>query len=187
MNSFGTRASFELSGKQFEFHSLERLATETDLDRLPYSIKILIENLLRIEDGVNVTAGEIESLIRWDPGKQTKKEITFTPARVLMQDFTGVPAIVDLAAMRDGLKALGGDPNRINPVVPADLVIDHSVQVDFFGTPEAYRQNVEREFDRNRERYALLRWAHRATQRATCRVNRLASRRNPRGYRRTDC
>ena len=135
MNSFGTRASFELGDKQFEFHSLERLATETDLDRLPYSIKILIENLLRIEDGVNVTAGDIESLIRWDPGKQTKKEITFTPARVLMQDFTGVPAVVDLAAMREAIESLGGDPRKINPLSPTDLVIDHSVMVDHFGLP----------------------------------------------------
>ena len=110
MNSFGTRGSFELGDTQFEFHALERLATGSDLDRLPYSIKILIENLLRAEDGVNVTAGDIEALVRWDPGKQTKKEITFTPARVLMQDFTGVPAVVDLAAMREAIESLGGDP-----------------------------------------------------------------------------
>ena len=162
MNSFGTRASFELGDKQFEFHSLERLATETDLDRLPYSIKILIENLLRIEDGVNVTAGDIESLIRWDPGKQTKKEITFTPARVLMQDFTGVPAVVDLAAMREAIESLGGDPRKINPLSPTDLVIDHSVMVDHFGLPGVLEKNLKLEYSRNHERYSFLRWGQNA-------------------------
>ena len=162
MNSFGTRASFELGDKQFEFHSLERLVTKSDLDQLPYSIKILIENLLRIEDGVNVTAGDIESLIRWDPGKQTKKEITFTPARVLMQDFTGVPAVVDLAAMRDGLVALGGDADKINPLNPVDLVIDHSVMIDEFGNPRAFQMNVDREYERNIERYTFLKWGQKA-------------------------
>ena len=151
MNSFGTRASFELGDKQFEFHSLERLATETDLDRLPYSIKILIENLLRLEDGVNVTAGDIEALIRWDPGKQTKKEITFTPARVLMQDFTGVPAVVDLAAMREAIESLGGDPRKINPLSPTDLVIDHSVMVDHFGLPGVLEKNLKLEYSRRHD------------------------------------
>jgi aconitate hydratase len=162
MNSFGTRASFDLGDKQFEYHSLERLATETDLDRLPYSIKILIENLLRLEDGVHVTAGDIESLIRWDPGKQTKKEITFTPARVLMQDFTGVPAVVDLAAMREAIEALGGDPRKINPLSPTDLVIDHSVMVDHFGLPGVLEKNLKLEYSRNHERYSFLRWGQNA-------------------------
>jgi aconitate hydratase len=162
MNSFGTRASFELGDKQFDFHSLERLATKTDLDRLPYSIKILIENLLRIEDGVNVTAGDIESLIRWDAGKQTKKEITFTPARVLMQDFTGVPAVVDLAAMREAIESLGGDPHKINPLSPTDLVIDHSVMVDHFGLPGVLEKNLKLEYARNHERYSFLRWGQNA-------------------------
>jgi aconitate hydratase len=162
MNSFDTRASFELGDTQFEFHSLERLAAGSDLDRLPYSIKILLENLLRVEDGVNVTASDIEALVRWDPGKQTKREITFTPARVLMQDFTGVPAVVDLAAMREALESLGGDPRKINPLSPTDLVIDHSVMVDHFGLPGVLEKNLKLEYSRNHERYSFLRWGQSA-------------------------
>lgn len=162
MNSFGTRASFELGDAQFEFHSLERLAAGSDLDRLPYSIKILIENLLRLEDGVNVTAGDIEALVRWDSSKQTKKEITFTPARVLMQDFTGVPAVVDLAAMREAIELLGGDPRKINPLSHTDLVIDHSLMVDHFGLPGALEKNLNLEYSRNHERYSFLRWGQHA-------------------------
>jgi aconitate hydratase len=130
----------------------------SDLDRLPYSIKILLENLLREEDGVNVTAADIEALVRWDPGKQTKKEITFTPVRVLMQDFTGVPAVVDLAAMREAIETLGGDPGKINPLSPTDLVIDHSVMVDHFGLPGVLEKNLNLEYSRNNERYSFLRW-----------------------------
>src|SRR6202035_2550188 len=129
-----------------------------DVARLPFSLKVLLENLLRTEGNGSVTAADIEGLASWDARAQPSREISFTPARVLMQDFTGVPAIVDLAAMRDAMAAMGGDPARINPLAPAELVIDHSVQVDAFGTREAFRVNAEREFERNRERYAFLRW-----------------------------
>ena len=128
--------------------------------RLPYSLKILLENMLRREDGRSVTADDIESLARWTPG--TTREIAFMPARVLLQDFTGVPAVVDLAAMRDGIMKLGGDPDAVNPLQPAELVIDHSVQVDYFGSPRAFEQNVELEFSRNQERYAFLKWGQEA-------------------------
>ena len=128
------------------------------LGRLPYSLRILLENLLRREDGVNVTADDIEFLANWDANAEPSREIAFMPARVLMQDFTGVPAVVDLAAMRDAMKTLGGDPERINPLAPAELVIDHSVQVDEYGTPSAYDANSLLEFERNRERYAFLKW-----------------------------
>ncbi|MEC9242586.1 MAG: aconitase family protein, partial [Gemmatimonadota bacterium] len=145
------------------FYSLSTLEASgvADLDRLPFSIRILLENALRHSGGPYVEEDHVQAIAAWSP-TNAGADVPFMPSRVVLQDFTGVPAVVDLAAMRDGLKALGGDPNRINPVVPADLVIDHSVQVDFFGTPEAYRQNVEREFERNRERYALLRWAQHA-------------------------
>jgi aconitate hydratase len=127
--------------------------------RLPYSLKILLENLLRREDGRVVQAGDIEKLARWEPLKLPDEEIAFMPARVLLQDFTGVPAVVDLAAMRDAMVAMGGDPKRVNPQLPAELVIDHSVIVDEFGTKTAFQVNADLEFQRNRERYALLRWA----------------------------
>jgi len=145
------------------FYSLAALEASgvADLDRLPFSIRILLENALRHSGGRYVGEDHVKAVASWSP-TNAGADVPFMPSRVVLQDFTGVPAVVDLAAMRDGLKALGGDPDRINPVVPADLVIDHSVQVDFFGTPDAYRQNVEREFERNRERYALLRWAQHA-------------------------
>src|SRR5439155_1234381 len=132
--------------------------------RLPYSLRILLENLLRREDGRTVAPAEIERLARWDPKKTPDDEIAFMPARVLMQDFTGVPAVVDLAAMRDAMQGMGGDPKQVNPLLPAELVIDHSVIVDEFGTPTAFQVNADLEFQRNRERYALLRWAQQTFQ-----------------------
>jgi len=160
---FGALTKIDLIEGSTSFYSLARLEASgiSDLDRLPFSIRILLENALRHSGGRYVGEEHVKAVAAWSP-TNAGADVPFMPSRVVLQDFTGVPAVVDLAAMRDGLKALGGDPNRINPVVPADLVIDHSVQVDFFGTPEAYRQNVEREFERNRERYALLRWAQHA-------------------------
>ena len=160
---FGARTTIDLKEGRTSFYRLGRLE-ETglgDLGRLPFSIRILLENALRHSGGRYVSAEHVQAVAAWSP-TNAGADVPFLPSRVVLQDFTGVPAVVDLAAMRDGLKAMGGDPKRINPVVPADLVIDHSVQVDYFGTPEAYRQNVEREFERNRERYALLRWAQHA-------------------------
>src|SRR5205085_9235961 len=126
--------------------------------QLPFSLKVLLENLLRTENGLSVRPDDIAALAKWDPLAEPSKEIAFTPARVLLQDFTGVPAIVDFAAMRDAMRKLGGNPARINPLCPAELVIDHSVQVDDFGNGLAFRRNAELEFERNRERYAFLRW-----------------------------
>jgi aconitate hydratase len=163
MSSFASRATLT-SGKQsytiFRLPALE--SRGFNLSRLPFSLKILLENLLRREDGVNVTAADIEFLANWDAKAEPSREIAYMPARVLMQDFTGVPAIVDLGAMRDAIKTLGGDPERVNPLVPAELVIDHSVQVDEFGTPQAYDANALLEFQRNRERYAFLKWGQTA-------------------------
>ena len=133
-----------------------------NLARLPFSLRILLENLLRHEDGRTVTADDINFLANWDPQVEPSREIAYMPARVLMQDFTGVPAIVDLAAMRNAIKTLGGDPERVNPLAPAELVIDHSVQVDEYGTPSAYDANSLLEFQRNRERYAFLKWGQSA-------------------------
>src|SRR5262249_39595615 len=130
--------------------------------RLPFSLKVLLENLLRNEDGVSVRPQDIEALANWDPKALPSTEIAFMPARVLLQDFTGVPAIVDLAAMRDALLKMGGDPRRINPLLPAELVIDHSVQVDDFGSTLSFRTNADHELARNRERYAFLRWGQKA-------------------------
>src|SRR5687767_181780 len=137
LNSFNTRATLNVNGKNFQYHSLPNFSKQSkiDLSKLPFSLKILLENLLRYEDGVVVTEKEIEALAHWDPKATPNDEIQFMPARVLLQDFTGVPAVADLAAMRGALKRLGGNPNLINPLQPAELVIDHSVQVDHFGTP----------------------------------------------------
>ncbi len=163
MNSFASRAALTSGSRSYTIHRLAALeARGFNLTRLPFSLKILLENLLRREDGVNVTADDIEFLARWDAKAEPSREIAYMPARVLMQDFTGVPAIVDLAAMRDAIKTLGGDPERVNPLVPAELVIDHSVQVDEFGTPKAYNANSILEFQRNRERYAFLKWGQSA-------------------------
>jgi aconitate hydratase len=163
MNSFHSRATLKSGSKSYTIFRLPALSSRGfDLGRLPFSLKILLENLLRREDGVNVTAGDIEFLAKWDAKAEPSREIAYMPARVLMQDFTGVPAIVDLGAMRDAIKTLGGDPERVNPLVPAELVIDHSVQVDEFGTPQAYEANSLLEFQRNRERYAFLKWGQTA-------------------------
>ena len=157
-DSFGARADLEVGGETFEIFRLDALQSKFDVARLPFSLKVLLENLLRNEDGVSVSKEDIEALASWDANAEPSQEIAFTPARVVMQDFTGVPAVVDLAAMRDAMADNGGEPSKINPLVPAELVIDHSVQVDAFGTRDAFRINAEREFERNEERYAFLRW-----------------------------
>ncbi|MGA2207409.1 MAG: aconitate hydratase AcnA [Terracidiphilus sp.] len=163
MNSFKSRTALTSGSRSYTIYRLAALAVRGfDLSRLPFSLKILLENLLRREDGVNVTAADIEFLANWDAKAEPSREIAYMPARVLMQDFTGVPAIVDLAAMRDAIKTLGGDPERVNPLAPAELVIDHSVQVDEYGTPAAYAANSLLEFQRNRERYAFLKWGQSA-------------------------
>jgi aconitate hydratase len=159
VNSFGTRDTLTVGGRGFEIFRLGALeAAGLPVGRLPYSLRILLENLLRTEDGVSVAAEDIEALARWSPGNVAEREIAFTPARVLLQDFTGVPAVVDLAAMRDAMARLGGDPSKINPLQPVELVVDHSVQVDAFGTREAFRLNEELDYARNGERYSFLRW-----------------------------
>ncbi|HVH67161.1 MAG TPA: aconitate hydratase AcnA [Gemmatimonadales bacterium] len=164
-NSFGAKASLTAAGATFEIFRLDALERRgLPVPRLPYALRILLENLLRREDGRAVRSEEIERLARWDPKKTPDDEIAFMPARVLMQDFTGVPAVVDLAAMRDAMQAMGGDPKKVNPLLPAELVIDHSVIVDEFGTPSAFQVNADLEFRRNRERYALLRWAQQTFQ-----------------------
>ena len=163
MNSFDSRATLTSGKNSYTIYRLPALtARGFDLSRLPFSLKILLENLLRREDGVNVTAGDIEFLANWNAKSEPSREIAYMPARVLMQDFTGVPAVVDLGAMRDAIKTLGGDPERVNPLVPAELVIDHSVQVDEFGTAGAFDANTLLEFQRNRERYAFLKWGQTA-------------------------
>ncbi len=159
-DSFHTRSTLEVGGTRFAIHRLETLGARAA--RLPFSLKVLLENLLRLEDGRRVTREHVEALLAWDPARPSEREIPFMPARVLLQDFTGVPSVVDLAAMRDAMRAMGGDPKRINPLQPADLVIDHSVQVDVFGTSDALRRNMDIEFERNRERYAFLRWGQQA-------------------------
>ena len=162
-NSFGSRATLNVGGRSYEIYRLDALERRgLAVARLPYSLKILLENLLRREDGRVVQAADVEKLARWDPRTLPDEEIAFMPARVLLQDFTGVPAVVDLAAMRDAMVNMGGDPKRVNPLLPAELVIDHSVIVDEFGTPTAFQINADLEFQRNRERYALLRWAQKA-------------------------
>ena len=163
MNSFSSRATLTSGNRSYTIYRLPALtARGYNLSRLPFSLKILLENLLRREDGVNVTAADIEFLAKWDAKAEPSREIAYMPARVLMQDFTGVPAVVDLGAMRDAIKTLGGDPERVNPLVPAELVIDHSVQVDEFGTAGAFDANTLLEFQRNRERYAFLKWGQTA-------------------------
>jgi len=157
-NSFDARATLAVGDRSFEIFRLDALQASYDVARLPFSLKILLENLLRNEDGESIRARDIEALASWNANAEPSQEIAFTPARVVMQDFTGVPAIVDLAAMRDAIGELGGDAKKINPLVPAELVIDHSVQVDVFGTHQAFERNAELEFERNQERYAFLRW-----------------------------
>jgi aconitate hydratase len=157
-NSFNARATLNLGDRSLEIFRLDALQASYDVDRLPFCLKVLLENLLRHEDGETVRRQDIEALARWDAQAEPSDEIAFMPARVLMQDFTGVPAVVDLAAMRDAMRDMSDDPSKINPLVPAELVIDHSVQVDVFGSPQAFQRNAELEFERNRERYAFLRW-----------------------------
>ncbi|MFM7538317.1 MAG: aconitate hydratase AcnA [Planctomycetota bacterium] len=163
MNSFSSRSTLTAAGSNYHIHALEPVYKAFPQARtLPFSLKILLENLVRGEDGATVTRKEIEALAQWNPASKSENEIAFTPARVLLQDFTGVPAVVDLAAMRDAMAKLGGDPQKINPLCPAELVIDHSVQVDDFGSGLAFKNNAELEFQRNRERYIFLRWGQTA-------------------------
>ena len=163
LDSFGVRSSLKVNGEELEYFSLtSREGGLGNLDHLPFSLKILLENLLRHEDGEAVTGDDIQAMVNWEPARIPDREIAFTPARVLLQDFTGVPAVVDLAVMRDAMADMGGDPSRINPQVPSELVIDHSVQVDSFGTADAFQFNVQKEFERNLERYAFLRWGQSA-------------------------
>ena len=160
-DSFGSRTALKVGGREYRIARLGALEGR-DLDGLPYALRILLENLLRREDGEVVTAGDVEALATWDPQAVPSREIAFMPARVLLQDFTGVPAVVDLAAMRDAMATMGGDPKKINPLQPVELVIDHSVQVDEYGSAAAFLINAEKEFERNRERYAFLRWGQTA-------------------------
>ena len=158
-DSLGARRELRVGDLSYDYFSLERAAAQLgDVSRLPYSLKVLFENLLRHENGRSVTVDHLQALVQWLRARRSEQEIAYRPARVLMQDFTGVPAVVDLAAMRQAMLDLGGDPQRINPLSPVDLVIDHSVQVDAFGGPRAFQINVEREYERNGERYAFLRW-----------------------------
>jgi aconitate hydratase len=162
-DTFGSRARLDVSGRSYEIFRLDALEKAgLDISRLPFSLKILLENLLRHEAMLADPQRDVAALARWQPREQPSREINFTPARVLLQDFTGVPAVVDLAAMRDAMQRMGGNPAKINPLQPAELVIDHSVQVDEFGTRMAFQQNVEREYERNHERYAFLRWGQQA-------------------------
>jgi aconitate hydratase len=162
LDSFGARSTLEAGGRAYEVFRLDALQSRFDVARLPYSIKVLLENVLRLEDGSSATAEDIEAIATWDAAATPSIEIPYQPARVLMQDFTGVPAVVDLAAMRDAMAEIGGDPEKINPLVDVDLVIDHSVQVDAFGNERAFALNAEREFERNRERYSFLKWGREA-------------------------
>ncbi|MDE3153065.1 MAG: aconitate hydratase, partial [Gemmatimonadota bacterium] len=162
LNTFGSRAALRVDGSSYTIYRLAGLGGATE--RLPFSLKILLENLLRNEDDAFVKRGDIEAMIRWDVKAGVEKEIAFRTSRVLLQDFTGVPAVVDLAAMRDAIAKLGGDPQRINPLQPVDLVIDHSVQVDEYGKAAAFLINTEKEFERNQERYVFLRWGQEAFQ-----------------------
>src|SRR5436189_634023 len=162
MNSFDAKDTLKVGDRELTIYRLDALQAKHDVARLPFSLKILLENLLRTEGNGAVEGSDIEALAKWDHRADPDIEIAFTPARVLLQDFTGVPAVVDLAAMRDAMAELDGDPSRINPLVPAELVIDHSVQVDAFGTADAFRINAEREFERNQERYQFLRWGQSA-------------------------
>lgn len=163
-NSLGTATTLTVGDETIHYYSLPALASQGwgDLDKLPFSLKVLLENLLRFEDGDTVTSDDIRALVKWSETRTSDREIAYRPARVLMQDFTGVPGVVDLAAMRDAISAAGGDPNRINPLTPVDLVIDHSVMVDKFGQATSFADNVEAEYQRNRERYEFLRWGQQA-------------------------
>src|SRR5512135_264041 len=159
------RRTLEVDGKKYDYFSLSAAAQAAglgDISTLPFSMKVLLENLIRLENGRTVTVDDIKAVAAWLKTRTSEREIAFLPARVLMQDLTGVPAVVDLAAMREAMVKLGGDPKKINPLAPVDLVIDHSVQVDFFGSADAFQKNSEIEFERNVERYAFLRWGQTA-------------------------
>ncbi|MGE8588848.1 MAG: aconitase family protein, partial [Alcaligenes sp.] len=163
VDSFQSLDHLDVGGQRYEYYRLDAVRGEgLDVASLPYGLKILLENLLRTEDGGDVTADDIRALAAWDPAADPDREIAFTPARVVLQDFTGVPAVVDLAAMREAMQALGGDPHKINPLAPVELVIDHSVIVDDFGSPSSFQRNVEIEYGRNMERYQFLRWGQNA-------------------------
>ncbi|MDP3892143.1 aconitase family protein, partial [Nocardioides sp.] len=161
-DSFGAKSTLDVDGKSYEIFRLDAVTgeglAEDAVASLPFSLKVLLENLLRTEDGADITADDILAIAGWDADADPSQEIQFTPARVIMQDFTGVPCVVDLATMREAMADLGGDPAKINPLAPAEMVIDHSVIADVFGTPEAFERNVEIEYERNRERYQFLRW-----------------------------
>ncbi|HYD99408.1 MAG TPA: aconitase family protein, partial [Alphaproteobacteria bacterium] len=162
-DSLKTRRTLDAGGQSYDYFSLETAAAQIgDIARLPFSLKVLLENLLRFEDGRTVTVDDVKALAGWLKDRRSDREIAYRPARVLMQDFTGVPAVADLAAMRDAMVKLKGDPQRINPLSAVDLVIDHSVMVDAFGNAKAFEQNVEIEFERNLERYEFLRWGQTA-------------------------
>ena len=159
VDSFGSKGVLNVAGTDYEIF---RLNSVEGADSLPFSLKVLLENLLRTEDGANITADHVRALAGWDPNAEPDTEIQFTPARVIMQDFTGVPCVVDLATMREAVKELGGDPKRVNPLAPAEMVIDHSVQIDAFGNSGALERNMEIEYQRNGERYQFLRWGQTA-------------------------
>src|SRR5215207_9381770 len=162
-DSFGAKGDLEVGGASYQIYRLDALDDlREQVASLPFSLKILLENLLRTEDGANVTADHVRALAGWDSDAEPDTEIQFTPARVVMQDFTGVPCVVDLATMREAVQELGGDPSRINPLAPAELVIDHSVIADLFGAPDSFQRNVDLEYERNKERYQFLRWGQTA-------------------------
>ncbi|HWJ58376.1 MAG TPA: aconitase family protein, partial [Sphingomicrobium sp.] len=162
-DSLNTRSTLECGGKSYAYYSLPKASESLgDIARLPFSMKVLLENLLRFEDGETVTRDDLQAMAGWLKERRINREIQYRPARVLMQDFTGVPAVVDLAAMRDAMRGLGGEATKINPLVPVHLVIDHSVMVDEFGNPHAFGKNVELEYQRNGERYEFLKWGSRA-------------------------
>ena len=163
-DTLGTRSTLQVGGKSYAYYALDKAAAKLgDISRLPFSMKVLLENLLRFEDGgFTVSTADVQALIDWQKNPTSDAEIQYRPARVLLQDFTGVPCVVDLAAMRDAIAKLGGDTSKINPLVPVHLVIDHSVQVDAFGSAAAFTANVETEYARNRERYVFLKWGQKA-------------------------
>ncbi len=162
-DTLGARKTLKVGSKSYDYYSLADAAAKYgDISRLPFSMKVLLENMLRFEDGKTVTTDDVKAIIDWQQERRSDREIQYRPARVLMQDFTGVPCVVDLAAMRDAITKLGGDAAKINPLVPVHLVIDHSVMVDEFGTPKAFEDNVDLEYSRNFERYEFLKWGSKA-------------------------
>ncbi|MEW5994614.1 MAG: aconitase family protein, partial [Candidatus Zixiibacteriota bacterium] len=162
MNPFGAKDTLKTKHNTYQIYRLDKLSQFGRIERLPYSIRVLLENVLRSIDGQGVTEDDVVSLARYDPKNVGSNEMPYKPARVLLQDFTGVPAVVDLAALRSAMKRMGGDPKKINPLVPVDLVIDHSVQVDTYASDDALEYNTRKEFDRNRERYEFLHWGQKA-------------------------